>query len=137
MVQLRASSGDRPNSSNGWQGVNWVPPVHGLEVEDHGGHCCGVKHLHGFPCSSQYTAAEKEQWLRDAIHRCIDQFSEFDDDEQAYSTWRGCIEVVLAEDQLNCWCRTLEEAGFKQVFSFLNHNSGNECHVFLLETNRP
>lgn len=138
---LRDQVGTAHSYFNGTEeSADYKPAIHGLEAEHHGGGCCGVTHLYGFPdCSEQFkiTEAEKKAWLRDAINSCIDMFGDFEYSGMDYYEWRGCIEVVLSEHQLKDWCKPLEEAGFKQVFSFLNHNSGNECHVFLLETNRP
>jgi hypothetical protein len=107
--------------------------VYGLDIEEHGGECCGMRHLHGFP-DNEATPEERENWLKNAVFNCIESYGDAEDVEHL---WRSCIEVVLNEHQLSDWCAILEKQGFKQVFSFLNSNSGNECHVFMLETNRP
>lgn len=115
-----------------------------LDRSYHGGGCCGMQHLHGFYTPYQWTDEHKRQFLQEGIDSVFDSFAEGGeweerecDGEDVRSSWRCCIEVVLNEQQLGYWAETLEAAGFKQVYSFLNHNSGNECHVFLLETNRP
>jgi len=45
-----------------------------------------------------------------------------------------CIEVALTEDQTLVWRTTLEEMGFVEGINFLNDNSGNRVHIFLLDT---
>jgi hypothetical protein len=115
-----------------------------LDRNYHGGSCCGMQHLSGFYTIPSWTDAQKKQFLQEGIDSVFDSFVEGVaweereyNGENVRSIWRCCIEVVLNEAQVGYWAETLEAAGFKQVFSFLNHNSGNECHVFLLETNRP
>ena len=137
MVELRAQVGT--NTWTNGRSADYKSSVCGLDVGNHGGYCCGMRHLFNFPLQTEpneFSQEEKTIWLAEAIERCISSF-ENDDNSGELDDWRCCIEVTLAEYQLTEWCRTLEEAGFKQVYSFLNSNSGNECHVFLLETNRP
>jgi hypothetical protein len=118
-----------------------------LEREEHGGGCCGITHLYNFPFGDTHSLEQKKAGLQKEIdyavmrHRYADDWIERredgEDDIDIAKDWRHAIEVILNEHQLQHWNDVLEAVGFKQVFSFLNNNSGNECFVYYLETNRP
>ena len=138
-MELIAAKGER-----GRRGFK--PPVSGLWTEAHGGDCCGMTHIHGFP----YTERMDELSLEDKVslinavmrNRLIIEFSEDPDDEderrwaiKEIEDYHKCFEVVLIREQLAHWEEALITAGFNRVFSFENSNTGNQCHVFLTETN--
>lgn len=94
-----------------------------LDMEGHGGGCCGRAHLYDFPDLDECkrtTSKERVDFILNRIH----------------SSYRGGmgVEVVLNEEQLPQWRGAVTKAGFKQVFKFRNKNSGLMCHVFMLDT---
>lgn len=103
-------------------------------VNEHGGGCCGIQHINEFPSSNVYTPKARREMIAEAVAEAI---SEYDDDDRDLADWRCALEVVLAEYQIPGWRKPLEDSGFREVFSFLNDNSGNRCYVFYLETNKP
>lgn len=141
---LREQVGTQARYANGTYippSKDFAPKIEGLRTPDHGGQCCGMTHIHTFP-SIDATVEQKAEWINKAIDNKIagmvcDDEDCFCDQPKYADEVRHCFEVVLAESQLSGWCEALEKVGFKQVYSFLNTNSGNECSVFLFETNRP
>lgn len=128
--------------------------LYGFNVEEHGGSCCGIHHVFEFPSTrgtngaesvKDPTNAEGEGWLRSAIEDILEDYYQGDEDDTSddmdrnhhhhMKTWRTGIECVLADYQLKVWKPHLEKVGFKQVFTFHNSNSGNNCTVFYYETN--
>ncbi len=134
----------------------WTSQIVGLFVDEHGGNCCGIQHLHTFPTLANSppltkiaTLEKRVEWIKAGIAAAIDHYDTADDcdcyDEDGEcqgectsdrsDTWQCAIEVVLTPNQVEEWRESLEACGFKEVFSFHNSNSGNRCHVFFLETN--
>ncbi len=102
-----------------------------MDIEPHGGFCCGITHLYNFPSTgvSEASRADKiAKWVAAAkkVYK--------DDGAKVGPDWHSAIEAVINEIQLDNWRKPLEANGFKEVFSFHNSNSGNRCYVFYLET---
>ena len=83
-------------------------------ISNHGGSCCGVKHLHSFHSPLNFAAGDMGQ-LREMVSRVKKGIS---------------IEVVLTDTQSALWAPSLVKIGFKPVFRFRNSNSGNRLTVF-------
>lgn len=121
--------------------------VNGLYIERHGGGCCGVNHLYGFPSLTDAKYAvnddKRVEWIKLALENVvIDNYDvcecencDGDCGYPASNTFKCAIEVILSAGQLAEWRGPLETSGFKEVFDFYNSNSGNQCHVFYLQTN--
>lgn len=93
-----------------------------LKIMDHGGGCCGAKHLANFP---MYDI----MWELELIKR-LEEFKQ----ERPGQT----IEVILINGQFGpdfIWVKLLLRLGFKFVAHNRNSNSQNENFVFLLTTN--
>lgn len=128
-----------------------------LSVNEHGGGCCGVTHLHGFP--TQITS-ESKRVKKDCVDLILAGISEaleynyghafdaaaedddddIDDDKRAEvkAAWTACIEVVITDDQKKLWHEPLLLTGFELMTSFKNRNSGNVCNIYHLITgDRP
>lgn len=110
-----------------------------LSAAKHGGHCCGILHLHSFPLFGNDTVSltERTAWVQRRVtsavaaeYQCTDSECDCDQDDP----WKCGIEVVLNDSQQPQWKEALEIVGFKEVFSFHNSNSGNRCYVYFLET---
>lgn len=101
-------------------------------IDDHGGNCCGIKHLFYFPADYN---GDRDAFLKSELEGICEYFDNYDDEDYSPDTWQGAVEVVLASYQLEEWRKVVEDYGFKEVFSFHNSNSGNRCHVFYLELN--
>ena len=126
-----------------------------ISQEDHGGSCCGISHLHGFPVKGapagkiiyydenrnyivggRNTEPEKV-WdeervatrLKSLMQHTVRVVSDCDEDEDCKG-FTHLFEVVLAGNQIDDWRSAVEAAGFRQVNEFLNSNSGNDCYVF-------
>jgi hypothetical protein len=127
-----------------------------LHLTAHGGHCCGIKHIHGFGTSPSYSEPEikapsvqtsgqpyrfdllKNKYgdkLADSIPEetkieRLDRILKYITDN-----WRkGIVEVVLTNGQAGVWEESLFERGFKKVTSCRNSNSANIINVYHLCT---
>jgi len=82
-----------------------------LKIEEHGGGCCGINHIHDF---GGRPGRNRDQLWRDCNEN------------------RLCLEVVLTDAQgvLENHKRFLEEFGFEHTVTFTNPHSQNECYVF-------
>jgi hypothetical protein len=92
-----------------------------LNVNSHGGSCCGRNHLSNFGNSGP--TLSKLQTLKAKI------------------TPRRCVEICLTSAQARqvgwknyTWDKALKELGWKEVMVFNNGNSGNDVHVYLYST---
>lgn len=93
-----------------------------IDKSYHGGDCCGIQHIWDFPDRPNKTAITDFQ-------DCI-------------KTSGIASEVVLTSLQKTtknpntskCWDDVLRECGFKEVFSFINPNTGNVLHVYYHST---
>lgn len=129
-----------------------------LYISAHGGGCCGIRHLRSFGNYNSKRGTKKEFVLKslDDIVKsflpdnrttagingcncpsCIRARAAADPEVYAkrQREWITAVECVLAGSQYEQWKDTLEECGFKEVFSFRNSNSSNMCHVFYGTTN--
>lgn len=114
--------------------------IHDMKIDEHGGGCCGIIHLHEFPTGYQVPAAERDEFLKRQLQRVLDSRPTGgcdcgDCDYIEPGDFITGIECVLADVQMGVWAEVLEANGFKNVFSFHNSNSGNECNVFYLAQN--
>lgn len=117
----------------------------------HGGKCCGIKHIEGFPwrpgdvlsakkASKANTKHEGDYFMRSSIPFFTDAApsetggERFDRIVEFIKTHRpqGVIEVVLAYYQLPSWQDFLFERGFKLVTKCKNSNSGNKIFIYHL-----
>jgi hypothetical protein len=113
-----------------------------LYAVEHGGQCCGIQHIHGFAnFGFRGESRSKLDFVKAGIEKALNRYTSEGCDcgcglsSRDLSEWSCAIECVLNEEQIDYWREAVEEAGFKQVFSFHNDNSGNDCFVFYLETN--
>ena len=107
-----------------------------LYAADHGGDCCGRRHLSEFNYDGPYKA------IVGAVKNALNEgFENYDEDYINYSDM--CHEVTLTEEQAltvsvhkgcegKTWDQVLtEELGFKRVFKFRNPNTSNVVFVYL------
>jgi hypothetical protein len=110
----------------------------GLVVCDHGGGCCGMRHLYEFEDPSDFpsrtTLAEKLQYIQNGVTRALDRQGQNLSNGEFYRSM--AIEIVLAEYQWSFWDTAVRRAGFKRVLEFLNSNSGNRCRIYVGEFKR-
>lgn len=105
-----------------------------LMVDEHGGSCCGIQHIHNFySLGETLMLSDKIKEINNAINDVIDEYDQ--EDRLDEGCWRAGCEIVLASYQLSDWREAVEAVGFKEVFSFINSNSDNRCHVFYFATN--
>jgi hypothetical protein len=97
-----------------------------LDVEPHGGCCCGMAHLFNFDSDEKPDQIDEERFLR-SLERAKEEGGMI----------RGCVEVVLVDGQMPIFATMLRRHGFKRVNRFLNANSGNYCNVLHLNYGQP
>jgi len=88
-------------------------------ISGHGGHCCGIRHLHNFGVGD----------TKESIQRLIDAHT------TQHRTQGYLVEAVITNFQcryLPDLAKNLQEVGFKLVSRFKNPNSSNICNVFHL-----
>lgn len=86
-----------------------------MYLTNHGGGCCGIKHLYGFgPCNAEYKSILRSR-LNDARK------------QNAGAAYNVLVEVALNEHQMeDGWHEWLtQEVGFVQATRFRNPNSHN------------
>lgn len=93
-----------------------------FRFRDHGGHCCGVKHIYTFWCSSNHT----NQQRKEALERKLEGLKR---DGLIGSI---CVEAVITENQQKYWHEVLLKVGFTPAKTWVNRNSGNTCTMYLL-----
>ncbi len=120
----------------------------GLFVMGHGGECCGIHHIYSFPSIYGVELKERVGWIRAACMEAVDNYDietcgcgwddcedcEADKNRTPPEEWQCAVEVVLNNCQFEEWEPALLAAGFKQVYEFLNSNSGNTCRVYFFTT---
>lgn len=112
-----------------------------LLVNEHGGGCCGVKHISGFPfisSNAKTIVKQKIALVKDAVDKAIDRYEHYEEgaSKNSRENWTCAINVVLIDSQLEQWQTAVEAVGFKHVLRFKNSNSGNYCNVFYLVTGK-
>ena len=105
-----------------------------LKSNRHGGGCCGIKHLSSF--ENYDNTYDFEKIINRAINQGIEDNDERYIDHSSDPLGSSLLfEVVLNQDQLEDLPNltiALSKMGFKEVNSFNNLNSGNECYIFHL-----
>lgn len=101
-----------------------------LNLDEHGGGCCGAAHLWGFP----HISPKRKNYCvtpavaKDMLKRGIERFMEDNLDDYPRL---GLIEVILTDGQLdNGWKKILEDEGFVHHRRWLNSNSDNFCNLY-------
>jgi len=106
-----------------------------MNMDDHGGSCCGVRHIYGFDRSSPNELTTLLAQV-DALNRVA----------RATPDSHRLVEVILSERQVTAdsgntgWTAEVREAGgwpailaangFSLVNRFENANSGKKCYIF-------
>lgn len=90
-----------------------------VALRNHGGFCCGVSHIYGFPENLGY----KDQALR-RVKEIIQDFN------GRNRVTCQMLEVVLTEGQSKIFHKDLTELGFRLVTRFRNKNSRNLVNVY-------
>lgn len=120
-----------------------------LEISSHGGECCGIRHLHCFPDSGDFESDGESMTPEnmravvqdglDSILKSLPYAGATNAERVNNKDARIAVECVLNTGQRDNqgWGEVLNEMGFSEVFSFQNTNSGNRCHVYYKEINRP
>lgn len=102
-------------------------------IEEHGGECCGIRHLHEFEPRNE----DSLKRLDKCIQSVKNEFQENLDYDEMRGPPQGAIEVVLTDGQMQLWWSALKTRGFRQVVRFKNSNSGNYCNVLYLTFGQP
>jgi hypothetical protein len=102
-----------------------------MEVEHHGGGCCGMRHLYEFGFSGPIA-----NFIR-SFERKMKSYDRGVALREGQTPRNILCEAVLTDQQLNVvaangltWVQVLREAGFRRVSRFRNGNSDNMCNVF-------
>ena len=95
-----------------------------MSTASHGGYCCGVKHIYGFPYESN--PERRKLWLESEMEEILD-------DLNPRKSHGQLIEVCLTDSQSKTWAPLLKEKGFRHVARWRNSNSGNVVNMFLYQ----
>jgi hypothetical protein len=96
---------------------------------DHGGYCCGMKHLAGFDAcfvEPYFTQTRVDKRHREVLRDLTLKLEA----ENGYFGGGTLVEVVLQNYQNDVWGNVLLNRGFKLVNSFFNNNSGNNVYIY-------
>jgi hypothetical protein len=131
-----------------------------LRYAGHGGHCCGIIHLHSFndvaniqtgtqetswggtyPLWKPRTLEQQKEIIVASILRAQKEHytnvwnrSQRMKEVEKPQDWGCLVECTLAGAQVVKWDQALTELGFKAVTSFVNSNSSNKVTVYHLYT---
>lgn len=95
---------------------------------NHGGNCCGMKHIWGLGVEDLVT---KRTFIKEKLERNLNGVG----NNGIFYSNTACFltEIVLTDEQMGSMPKLLQsmkELGFRRVSRFLNPNSGNVCNVF-------
>lgn len=100
-----------------------------MSRHDHGGLCCGIKHLQGFGQDPLRLDDDGIHLKRDRLDTFLEEWAA---EEAAFGPGnRRVLEVVLTDRQEAGWRPTLLEKGFQKVYRFYNSNSRNHCNYYV------
>jgi hypothetical protein len=116
-----------------------------LTLRVHGGHCCGVAHLHGFPSSlnniQQALSTSPNTFKPMSGHtNCYNTSAPPEEAQDRVDRWlalrdRGTTynitEAYLSTGQIGIWGPFLVSRGFEKVAQCYNSNSGNQIACYL------
>lgn len=95
-----------------------------MDVEYHGGGCCGITHIFGFGYPTEARLTALKNWLADFVDRQYElEFGEYDGE------FSCALEATLTDGQMVEWAPVLKKHGFKIAHRFFNSNSGNVVNV--------
>lgn len=112
-----------------------------MNIEAHGGGCCGVTHIYNFWKQNEEGVKELKRdvvrfldWQYDNPDVRIGGYEAEEDPEDwanrpTNKKFSCILEACLTDDQMMFWAPHMKEAGFKVVNRFLNSNSGNVVNV--------
>lgn len=106
-----------------------------MDIEYHGGHCCGMSHIHGFSLPERDLNRLKTL-IEGNEQDMIDSWEDNNDRNYPKRRFNHAYEVVLTDDQMMNWAKPLKEFGFKKLFRWLNDNSGNYCTLLVYTPNK-
>lgn len=93
---------------------------------EHGGDCCGVSHVVGFP------PRPDKDGLREFNGACEDAINDIcnsQEDEVDPDNFGHLLEAVLTDFQMTQWSKELHKQGWKLQRRWLNSNSSNFCNL--------
>lgn len=125
-----------------------------MYLVNHGGHCCGVKHIYGMnlsptsqlpklPAAEDFNETKMWRTMRAYIYprpaeTCLERLKAYIDFVELRFP-QHVVEVVIANhgyaQQVTAWDETLLKLGFKRVNENINSNSKNNCVVYHLNVN--
>lgn len=112
----------------------------------HGGQCCGIKHIYGFPYAptdtvAAITAVKAVMGAGSEMAKGAYFYPNAEPKEEAIVRLKKLlafvdlhktehlVEIVLNDYVLKGWKTTLKKLGFKEVTKFKNSNTGSRLHV--------
>lgn len=104
-----------------------------MYIADHGGNCCGIKHVVGFgEAFTDYRGMELDQNVEDYL----EEYGNCNKDNK--TTFNGLLEATLTDQQMAAgWAAELKKRGFRLVTRFKNSNSGNYVNVLHYTSHEP
>lgn len=122
-----------------------------LKLTNHGGRCCGVKHLHEFPYSPDHNVAAYDGGTKSGgsgYEQMVNPGKPFRYVKYPKQTGlerlkavlaeckkqqpRGLVEVILSVSSASQWNKHLLELGFKKGPKFENSNTYTTLQVYYL-----
>lgn len=116
-----------------------------MEFDVHGGGCCGISHIYNFPIH-YFDLKGLNQIIGEAVDEVKDNVDAANENDRVAerpinNPYRGkfnhLIEIVLTDEQMMTWSKTLKERGFKLGPRWLNDNSGNYCNMLTWVAKKP
>lgn len=109
-----------------------------MQFSNHGGGCCGIRHIHGFlgeprnHNSALFYGAARDGFgpgnnTRTGEECLVELLRAFDQQHPGQSR---LIEAVLTDGQERTWRTQLESRGFRKVVRFQNDNTRAWCNIY-------
>lgn len=109
----------------------------------HGGSCCGIRHIAGFPTSPDSFVSPRSRSEPANSSRCYKRPLPKQTGKERFDVLMehiragqrvGIVEVVLADmtlsKQYTGWDEYIRKQGFVEIASSINSNTGNVVHVY-------
>jgi len=109
-----------------------------VNLEVHGGYCCGRYHIYEF---EGYGERPKD-WIEKVKEILNRDNYDLDDYEEEVTLEEMCCEITLTEQQAlqeqdgKTFESMIKKIGFEEVYRFNNPNSGNIVRVYMYSSNK-
>jgi hypothetical protein len=121
---------EEPFNHSNPQHPRYVNEDAGIKLANHGGGCCGIRHIWNFWLKpGQFVKAREAFNVKYPIQTSEERLVEVCKTREKH-VLHGIIEVVLVASERENWHEALLRNGFRQVNANKNSNSNNNIYIY-------